>query len=1021
MRFLLLLCVVLLIAAICWPPSFRFGVGTALRVEAWRHHARLSIGKMAGSLWQPLVFSDLKLTHKTEWGTMTELQVATARTSFSWNNLLWKKGAGWWQELALEGVNAVIDLPAGGTPVQTARAAKTPRSATATKPDSVPCPTVLDVHDADIVVRQGNDFLRIDHATFRASELEPNEIQIRAIDVREPWLATRFANVRGTVALQDSRISLADLKLEETVTLQSAKTDFIELLRGQLRMDVALAAFGGTIQGEVKSGSRDEHLNFESTGNFSNISVAQLAAFLGEDADGTIKDGHFTFTGSLRNLPKATLTTRLEATDFRWGSRRWNSLVLGATIVNRRVMIPELQLRQAHNTLSLNGDLNIPDNNWHDWWQGDFTFNIAAKIDNLSELSALFGQGFANISGKLTVDGAVRGQNKSFNGQLIVSGSQLSYRTAPLDELRAAVKLNGNEIQIANAEFTHGQDFLRGQGVVNILGEKRYWGEVKASVANLALYSAFMQPPLAPQAFAGGLMLDWSGDGSANAHSGAFHAQLKKIRPLDDTSWRPLDLDAEGTYSPESIYFSRFVLANADTWLTAKVIADPRSLTLQSLRLEHNKTAWLEGDAQLPLNLWSVWQNPLSAAWWNFESPCKMNLTAQGLSLHEALLLGGRELPVSGEIRGNLTTDGTLADFSLGGQLAVRKAAATTPRGELKTTDADLLFDQNTITIKNARGDFDGMNWSADGNATIKDARDPNLAVALRVPNFPIALSSELQASAALDLRVVGSLSAPHFSGEARLLSMNLERNLSIASLLTNGEIGTGAPLQLVAIAPRPDWLLDLRVIGQAPFKLINAAGTITPDLHLVGTAAAPVFNGKIEVSALTLKGERDKSKSTATVDSGTLFVNRNQPVNLAAHLKGIASVQSNAAMLRVEFEGDVFGAVTDKQFSWESNSDFNDPSVKDLLMQDFTSASQALNAELSSPPIALEFRETDKPEATRPFWHDVTRDFDPAELWHEIYLPPPMIGTAPVAPPEAPSAEASPSPAASPVPQPAP
>src|SRR5439155_9742578 len=119
------------------------------------------------------------------------------------------------------------------------------------------------------------------------------------------------------------------------VTLQNLSTDIIELARGRLRMSFALAAFGATISGGIKNIAQDEHLNFESTGTFLNISVAQLAAFLGEDADGTIKEGKFTFTGSLRNLPKATLSTRLEATDFRWEQRQWNSLVLGATVVNR--------------------------------------------------------------------------------------------------------------------------------------------------------------------------------------------------------------------------------------------------------------------------------------------------------------------------------------------------------------------------------------------------------------------------------------------------------------------------------------------------------------------------------------------------------------------------------------------------------------------------------------------------------------------------------------------------------------
>ena len=106
------------------------------------------------------------------------------------------------------------------------------------------------------------------------------------------------------------------------------------------------------------------------------------------------------------------------------------------------------------------------------------------------------------------------------------------FRSAPLDEFQAAIKLQGNEIQVTNAEFVHGTDFLRGRGVVNILGEKRYWGEVRASVADLSLYSAFLQPPLSPQAFGGGFDAELVGRWHRGAHSGAFKLTLNRIRPL---------------------------------------------------------------------------------------------------------------------------------------------------------------------------------------------------------------------------------------------------------------------------------------------------------------------------------------------------------------------------------------------------------------------------------------------------------------------------------------------------------
>ncbi len=143
--------------------------------------------------------------------------------------------------------------------------------------------------------------------------------------------------------------------------------------------------------------------------------------------------------------------------------------------------------------------------------------------------------------------------------------------------------MKGNELQIEQLELASKNDFVRGKGVVNILGqEKRYWGELKASVADLSRYSAIMQKPFVPQPLAGGLTVDWSGDGMAKAHSGAFHAQLKKFRLVSVTEPKahPLNADVEATYSPGNIFFSKLLVWDNNTNLSAKVtVLRPRGST----------------------------------------------------------------------------------------------------------------------------------------------------------------------------------------------------------------------------------------------------------------------------------------------------------------------------------------------------------------------------------------------------------------------------------------------------------
>jgi hypothetical protein len=814
-----------------------------------------------------------------------------------------------WQELALDGVRGTIDLPTGGH--RAPKAATSPfRLLGANKPPRLLLPAALTIRNATITIRESKGQVRLEDLNLQASNMEAGQLVIGALSVQEPWMTSLFSNCRGSLLIQDSRLILAGMKLTDSLTIDSASADLPALLRGELEMQFALDAFSGGIQGEIRSGAHEEHLNFDGSGAFAHISVAQLAAFLGQDADGQIKDGKFSFHGSPRDLARATFTTRFEAGDFRWGARRWNSLIAGATYVDQRLQHLDFQLRQAHNSLALNGQMDIPQH-WKEWWKTDFNFNVAAKIDNLTELSALLGPGFDATSGKLTADGSVSGEDASFNGQLIVSGSHLSFRNAPLDTLQAAIKLQGNEIQVTTAEFTHGDDYLRADGVVNILGEKRYWGEVKASVADLSLYSAFLQPPIAPEAFGGGLMLDWQGDGARGAHSGAFTVKLNRIRPLvsgsSDASWAPIDLNAEATYSPESIFFSNLALGNGETTLASRVVANPRSLTLQGLRLSHGKSTWLTGDAQIPLNVWAAWESPATAAWWNFDSPCKLNLVANHLNVRDTLFLSGRQQGYDGELTGNVRSDGTLAKLTGAGHLTIRHAGGTLPAGMLKDCNATLDLTGSTAKVSSAEGTWNGTAWTGAGTITAPDVRAPVVDLVTQAPTVALPLGPGVNATAALDLRATGAPGALGISGTAQLQTLQIDRAASLESLIANGGIGLSAPLPVLSLPGEGSWKLNVHVGGNAVLKLANTGGMIAPDLMVGGQLAGPVIHGSVTVKGIDITDAPDH----LTITDGAFFLNPADPAQtaLAIHASGMADYEP--------FDGYFYGTLADKHFTW--------------------------------------------------------------------------------------------------------
>ena len=242
--------------------------------------------------------------------------------------------------------------------------------------------------------------------------------------------------------------------------------------------------------------------------------------------------------------------------------------------------------------------------------------------------------------------------------------------------MHAAVKLNGNEFQITNISLFNNGDYLRGHGVVNIIGDKQYWGEFHAAIEDLAKYSALLQKPIVPEPLAGGAVIDWTGEGSAKGHSGQFSASLRKLRSLGATAalLHPINAEFEGDYAPGMMGFNKFLLSDDDSSFTATVGIVNKALSLQGIRLYNKQALWLEGDAVLPLDLWNAWPNTSLATLLDDKTVSKVNLTAYDLELRDASLLTGWKFPIAGVVRGNLTAEGSLGSLKTSGKFTVNKA-----------------------------------------------------------------------------------------------------------------------------------------------------------------------------------------------------------------------------------------------------------------------------------------------------------------------------------------------------------
>lgn len=875
----------LLAGAICIsdPAVFSLSLKQALKIEAAHRGWKFESGEVEGRLFHPVALRHVKLSRAQDSGVVTRLSLGHAKAAFSLGKFLFQRGAKWCKGLDLDELDLEIELPERAAKQAQAKTAATARWSA--MPLRLLMPARIEARKVSLIVRQRDATLRFAGMNFSASDLERGTIRINEISARLPWLTKDFRNCEGVLTMDDTSLGISEMTLADGLRVERITTDILNLAGGGLEAELDLTAFDGSIRGLFRGIEPDGSV--EISGSFVRIAISELAAFLesNDTSSGTLNEGKFSFRGSPNDLAHATLSTRLVASDFSWGKRRWNSLVLGATMVDRRLQIPEFNLKQADNELTIKGDMTWPRAGVK-WWQSDFAFDIAARINNLSELSALLGPGFGDTSGKATIDGAIRGQDRSFSGQLMVAGSRLSYRTAPLDTLQAEIKLNGNELQLTRCEFRHGDDYVRGNGVVNIIGDKRYWAQIKASLQDVALYSAFMEKPLVPVQLAGGLVLDWSGDGTASAHSGAFNAQFRKLRILNEKSSHPVNADLEATYSPGNVFFSKFLVSDDQSYFTSRITVGPRLVNLQSMLLQVGNKAQLDGSALLPIDVWTAWRNASWKGVVDLDGHWDVHLNAKKLDLQKASLLTGRELPVKGEIDGRLDGTGKLNEVDAKGTLVLANAQlpiSSSPL-EISLQAAQLGVVNQHVGIERIKARLNGSELEASGMLDFRNVRDPVLALNLISGNVAVTAMETLRLEAAIALKISGPLNAANVSGKATLKSAEVLGGLDLVAMLTPGGRNLPPPF---ALHQRPfgDWTFDVRCSGEHR--------SLKPDLSIGGTGRAPLMVGQVKFR----DQEANSPFATMRITDGAIFFGGETPSVVISGTGRAGEVQFSAAI----------------------------------------------------------------------------------------------------------------------------
>jgi len=835
-----------------------------LKEEALRQGGDISVAAIQGSLWEPLQVHGLHLVLPCADGGRLEVEAGQLGLECAWAALLERTGNRRFLERCLLR-EARVTWRLGATVAEGARGAKASGPRAWGAPLSVPMPAWLDLEFKSASVVSDKFTLTTEDVGLTLSELAPGEWRAGKCEVRLKSWERVFRDIRGKTGMQGGKLQLGEMDLMQGLRVSSFSAALSQVASGDMDFELQAEAFGGELRVLAEIHSSSLETPFEASGTFSKLGVAPLAGFLNvtEAAGGTLEAGKFSFRGNTSQPDRGTASLRFEAKNFQWESRQWDSLVLGATLMDRRIQVPEFVLRQGHNKLVLNGEMQWPGGE-SAWWRSDFGVNVGVRVENLTELSALLLPEFTYAAGGLTVDGAIRRQSGVLGGALIVSGEKLTWRSAPIAELHAAIKLQGEDVDLLNLELTEGNDFLRGKGTLRVGEAWRYEGELHGKVRDLAKYAALLQPPLVSQPYAGGLDFDWSGKGSLTEREGRVQAQFRQLRPVKDReSWaRAMNGGISGTYDKNGVEEDSASLGDEPIEVRTRASFGDLGVRLSNLTVMQGQGVVLEGEALLPMEVWNAWPEIDWPGFLKGAAPVELRVSSNGVNLALLGRLPGMPRAIEGSLAGDWTMKGAMKKLDGKGSLQLRQAAWAGAGGRVSALSADLLWQERAIVAQN-------LGWTAatgtyTGSALLSWGEEPSPRLQLEVAcdkaqwKAPLGLHfavGEYREGLAVPLtplvvsgravwKASGPLSVPLISGEILVSDFDFAGVPDVRPLWREMD---PRRVSLSGLGSRllKDCKLQLKISSGDGASVTGTSGAASVDVSVGGTAGAPEWLGE--------------------------------------------------------------------------------------------------------------------------------------------------------------------------------
>jgi len=807
-----------------------FAVSHSLRLWIWwkarGQKLTVKIDQIDAPFLRPMVVHGFRMTSTPDAAFHIEVSAAQATVNLNLKAILMRMGGRAIRTVSVEGLHAQLrrNYVTGTTLTESGWA-----TLQKLLPDS------LNLGPFDLRVEDGPTVILLRSVSLSASQIEAGRFSADEVTIASPWFRQTFSQLRGATNWQETRLTLGGLSLTRGLDVQSLTADFSHLGNQRVGLEFDADVFGGKTRGSISNEWRSRHSNWNVVGSATDISLAQTSEALGftDRVGGLVRACKFTFRGNPRNPMRATAWLWTELTGLTWRERAADVIMLGAALYNRQIELQQLYVKQNTNQFTLSGEASFPTNS-SDWLRPDFRGDISASIGNLGDFASLFGADPGDFAGEIAIDGTMNARDRKIGGHLAVSGAALKIFKTSIDTLSAKLNLKATEIEVERVELKRQSDFAHAQGTVDTVTDHHYAGTLSAALANIADYAQALPASWRDALREGAITLDWSGNGNANSHSGAFHINGRGIRVTLPNELAPFDAQLDGAYSPGNLFFRQLHLANEHASLTGFATVAFKYLQLQALAFDLNGKPTLRGNFFLPLSLSKIFQGSSLLDALDAEQKLDLDLAVEPTDLAELSAAFTGNAAMSGTFGGRLSIFGGLDALQGWSEMHLRDFAVANDPARL-SSDAQTRFVSGMMTTRAGflfhGSDPISLDLSSQiylGQERSRAALEPISAnidfPAIFLVQLPRYLSHDLFRDGILSgkMSISETLRHPKISGDLQLINGKLIGTL-LPAIVASGRLafnGKTASLDFANINTRD---VDLSVRGEVDFSDLEA------------------------------------------------------------------------------------------------------------------------------------------------------------------------------------------------------